>query len=387
MHELDFSRIIPPFRLLQTRTFGGVLSVFVLGALLGLPAFVGGEATANEPPPNEEEEETGSERHESTTATSIENGLRWLASTQEEDGSWNSEKHGGHPLYNVGDTSLALLAFLHDGQTHRDGPYRENVQNAIEFLLRSQDSEGCFGPRVSQNFMYSHILATQACGEAYRLTEYGLYRGAVKRGLEFLENARNPYRGWRYGIRTGDNDSSVTSWALLALDTGRRSGFDVSDHSLRQGRKFLEEMTGEDGRTGYNQIGTGSSRIEDRIDLFPTQETECLTAMSVVGRIASGVRPLHTSLAKSLDQILARIPTWEKPSIDMTYWYFGSLAMHLSDHPDKQKWRRPLSQAIVNHQIDSGDLAGSWNPEGAWGPEGGRVYSTALMTICLSLTR
>jgi hypothetical protein len=29
------------------------------------------------------------------------------------------------------------------------------------------------------------------------------------------------------------------------------------------------------------------------------------------------------------------------------------------------------------------DVQGSWDPLDPWGPEGGRVYSTALMTLCL----
>ena len=28
---------------------------------------------------------------------------------------------------------------------------------------------------------------------------------------------------------------------------------------------------------------------------------------------------------------------------------------------------------------------GSWDPKGPWGPDGGRVYSTAMMALCLEV--
>ena len=41
--------------------------------------------------------------------------------------------------------------------------------------------------------------------------------------------------------------------------------------------------------------------------------------------------------------------------------------------------------AIVDSQREDGDFSGSWDPVGAWGNVGGRVYSTALMTLCLEV--
>ncbi|MCZ6786390.1 MAG: hypothetical protein O7E54_04410, partial [Planctomycetota bacterium] len=35
------------------------------------------------------------------------------------------------------------------------------------------------------------------------------------------------------------------------------------------------------------------------------------------------------------------------------------------------------------HPKGSGARTGSWDPIGPWGPDGGRVYSTAVMVLCL----
>ena len=48
-------------------------------------------------------------------------------------------------------------------------------------------------------------------------------------------------------------------------------------------------------------------------------------------------------------------------------------------------WSRAMEPAIVGSQRRDGDQKGSWDPVGPWGHVGGRVYSTALMTLCLEV--
>jgi hypothetical protein len=44
-----------------------------------------------------------------------------------------------------------------------------------------------------------------------------------------------------------------------------------------------------------------------------------------------------------------------------------------------------MEKAIVGSQRTEGDEKGSWDPVGPWGYAGGRVYSTALMTLCMEV--
>ena len=48
-------------------------------------------------------------------------------------------------------------------------------------------------------------------------------------------------------------------------------------------------------------------------------------------------------------------------------------------------WNKALKPAVVDSQRRDGDFMGSWDPAGPWGFEGGRVYSTALMALCLEV--
>ena len=69
----------------------------------------------------------------------------------------------------------------------------------------------------------------------------------------------------------------------------------------------------------------------------------------------------------------------------MYYWYYGTLAMYQVGGTAWTTWNKAMSSAIIEQQRQDGHFKGSWDPIGAWGEEGGRVYSTALLTLCLEV--
>ncbi|MCE9581514.1 MAG: hypothetical protein K8T20_03250 [Planctomycetes bacterium] len=85
---------------------------------------------------------------------SIASSLGWLARHQEADGSWKASGgpgHGFEALYepdaakscDVMATSLALLAFVGDGNSPWMGPYQETVTRAWQWLLAQQAATKC----------------------------------------------------------------------------------------------------------------------------------------------------------------------------------------------------------------------------------------------------
>jgi hypothetical protein len=83
------------------------------------------------------------------------------------------------------------------------------------------------------------------------------------------------------------------------------------------------------------------------------------------------------------------LPVWDEEAgtIDMVYWLFGSLALHQRGGEDWDRWRDEVEKAILPHQRKEGPLKGSWDPIGVWGADGGRVYSTAVLTLTLQTYR
>ncbi|MCK6458619.1 MAG: hypothetical protein L6Q95_01835, partial [Planctomycetes bacterium] len=83
------------------------------------------------------------------------------------------------------------------------------------------------------------------------------------------------------------------------------------------------------------------------------------------------------------------LPKWnpDTGSIDMYYWYWGSLALFQVGGTHWRKWNEAIVETVVKHQhpMGSGSRTGSWDPLDPWGPDGGRVYSTAMLTMCLEV--
>jgi len=70
----------------------------------------------------------------------------------------------------------------------------------------------------------------------------------------------------------------------------------------------------------------------------------------------------------------------------MYYWYYGSYAMfQMGGNRYWEPWNKAMKAAVVDSQVRDGHAKGSWDPIGPWGGVGGRVYATALMTLCLQV--
>ncbi len=343
------------------------------------------------------------------TENAVELGLKWLADHQDVNGQgmWDCDgymKHDpaddqcegpGKALYDPGVTGLALLAFLGAGHTDRgttrDNPYARNVRQALRYLTTIQDDDGCFGPRSNQHFVYNHAIATLAMCEAWAMTRNPRYKTPAQDGLNFISSARNPYLAWRYGVRPGDNDMSVTAWMVMALKSGKFGGLDSDPDAFEGARTWTDKMTDPDfGITGYLQMGGSSARPEGLQNRFPADKTASMTAAGILTRIFLGENPRESRMVrKGADQCLKLLPLWDPDdgSIDMYYWYYGTLAMFQIGGSTWKTWNKAMVNAVLKsqHRKGSGARTGSWDPIGAWGADGGRVYSTATMVMCLEV--
>ncbi len=321
----------------------------------------------------------------------VEAGLRWLAMQQNKgDGSWGAPE----PLYKVGVTALAVLAFLGAGHYPYGGTeYAPNVEAGLQCLLNDQADDGVFGTRATAKYMYNHAIATLALCEAIHFCSHPLYEEAARRGVEFIETARNPLLAWRYDPRGGENDTSVTCHCLHALHMARLRGLDVQDESVAGGLQWLDKMTEPGtGVVGYNFPGGESYRPEELKKRFPPEDTYALTAAGTFCRLLfvdRGHKNPDRSSEKGADLCMGRPPIWDADddlayySIDMYYWYWGALALHQFGGKPWREWTERIRKEIVPNQVREGPDAGSWPTADPWGREGGRVYATSMMVLVL----
>jgi len=335
----------------------------------------------------------------------IKEALEWLRAHQSPDGSWEGEGFTrqcgeigasecaglGSPVHDVGLTGLALLTFLGQGHTHNEGTYRDVVRRGVLWLVSQQEEQtGVLGADVSHDFIYDHTIATLALCEDYLLSgKSPSLRGPAQRAVNFLVRARNPYGAWRYDVPPGgDNDTSITGWVVFALTSARDAGLVVDPAAFEGALSWIEEVTDPaTGRVGYNEFGSLSSRTAAN-ERYPRERGEAMTAVGLLARIFLGQTPEQAPVMKKHAELLRRsLPKWEPEArgCDMYYWYYGTYAMYQLGRDDWAAWSRAMKPAMVDTQRTDGDERGSWDPVGPWGYVGGRVYSTALMTLSLEV--
>jgi hypothetical protein len=349
----------------------------------------------------------------------VDDALKWLAAHQSADGGWEGAGFNlwcdgkriqgpgpdglGKAGHDPGLTGLALLAFLGAGYTNRgEHPFAKVVGNGLRYLKNVQDPEGCFGPRASQHYVYNHAIAALAMVEAYGMTGSAIYKGPAQKALDFIAIARNPYFAWRYGIKPGDNDTSVTGWMMMALKSaklinnhdkksGKSESLTIDEEAFDGIRTWVDKVTDEYGRAGYLSKGSGPARTPDMVDKFPGDKSESMTGVAMLARIFLGEDPKKSDLIKKgADLCVQHLPQWDEGAgtIDMYYWYYATLAMYQVGGEPWRKWNEALKTAVIDTQRKDTDYCmykGSWNPLDPWGPDGGRVYSTATCALCLEV--
>ena len=235
--------------------------------------------------------------------------------------------------------------------------------------------------------VFDHMIATLALSEAYAQVPAAHFRHAAQRAVGFIERMRNPFGAWRYDAPPiGDNDTAVTGWAVWALVAARDAGLTVKGHALEGALSWLDEASDPaTGRCGYDTFGSLSNRTSAN-DHFPREKGEAMTAVALFARLLLGQNPEEEMiLEKHVDLLKRTPPEWDPDGFgcDMFYWCFGTYAMAQMRGSSWKSWNSSLKSAVLDSQRQDGDSKGSWDPIGPWGYVGGRVYSTALMALCL----
>ncbi len=321
----------------------------------------------------------------------VEAGLSWLAAAQEGNGSWDplrwqggrdrpaSEHHrrraGGKAR--TGISALALLAFLGSGHTHMSpGPYQDSVQKGLEYLAAHQKKNGSLaGDSTLFAAMYCHGMASFALSEAYGMTGDQRLRPYVERAITYtLQSQNRQTGGWRY--RPSDTgDTSQLGWQVMAIKSAELAGISVPANAKQGVIRFLTYVSS--GQRG----GLASYRPGK-------PPTAAMTAEALFCRLFTGTRPLDPVANEAAEFLLANPPRpiySQDERMNLYAWYYATLALYQRQDALWNEWNQALQTTLLATQQQSGQLKGSWSPDTEWGPHGGRVYSTAMATLCLEV--
>lgn len=347
-----------------------------------------------------------------TSEKAVEMSLRWLAAHQNPEGYWDADnfdaqcpegdrctghaglvkldEEGNDRNYagkqaDTGVTALALLAFLGAGYTHEEGQYADQIDRTVGWMLRQQRGDGYLGGKATHfEQMYCHAMATYALAEAFSmqsdLSSDARLREPLARAVTYITDNQNPDGGWRYvqpqtsGLPPQSSDMSMFGWQLMALKSAEIAGISTPEPTKTKMVQFLKERS-----QGPNK-GLAGYRIAGGQQLPPT---DSMTAEALFCKQILGISRTNPASTEAVNHMMQRLP--RPSSHNLYYWYYGTLAMYQFGGPQWRQWNEQLRDSLIDEQRARGHQAGSWDPKPPWGPYGGRIFSTALSTLCLEV--
>jgi len=274
-------------------------------------------------------------------------------------------------------TALATLAFLGAGNTHKEGPYKEQVARALTWMRGG-----------SGGTIFGTAYVTQAFAETFDMTGDAELKPVVEAGIAELLAARQPDRAWRY-FEADVSDVPTTTAVVVALRVAEEASFKVDGAYKAPSITLLDQLV--DRKTGRVAYHPGA----DQLGYTPT--TANASSALLVRSWLGAVRTPEAAL--SMKALADRRPKWsikykrmtiggverdvQLGNLDLYGWWHATEALARIGGPEWTAWNDALKKALLSHQRPSGHATGSWDPEGIYGKVGGRVFSTALGALML----
>lgn len=308
----------------------------------------------------------------------VEAALKWIINHQLPDGGWHFDhtkcsscggncSHPGTFRDRGGATALALLPLLGRGYTHKEGPYKKQVDAGIGFLA-ALATKGQGKAYEKEGNLYCQGLAGIALSETYAMTEDKRLAVPAQVALNYIMAAQDPVGGgWRYAPKQ-PGDTSATGWQLTALKAGQAAFLQVNPLTIKKAVDFLNSVQTDDGACyGYiepgNAIGT--------------------SAVGLLCRMNLGWKKDNPALQRGAARLAK-----EGPDTDLYFDYYATQILHHMEGDAWVSWNTKMRDMLVNSQQKQGHAAGSWYEDfdkGHGPPAGGRLYTTALATMILEV--
>ena len=315
--------------------------------------------------------------------------LDFLASIQQEDGSW--------PSHEIAGAGLAVMSFIGGECAGKDHSARiraglnylkSQFTPGSRFPAGSEEAAirgGMFGP-VSGTVMYEQAIATLSVIEACVALNDPSLEPMIEEAVQLIVRSQNSaqkpatlkgptaadsphYGGWRYEPDYTDADLSVSAWQILTLRAAVNAGFSVPDRVFKDAAKYVKTLKGADGSFGYD----GPADIGD----------SC--ARAGMGSLALQLcdLPKDPAIGTAVRFMQDYGPTWnfEYPGdgYPFYYWYYGTRVMYLAGGEDWRVWKDYMCRFLIDNQ----DEKGGWDGAQAEESESLITYRTAFGALML----
>ncbi|MEX2188683.1 MAG: prenyltransferase/squalene oxidase repeat-containing protein [Pirellulales bacterium] len=297
---------------------------------------------------------------------SVGRGLDFLASRQQNDGSFGATGYAG----NVAVTSLSAMAMMAAGSTPDRGPHGRAVAKFVDYALASCQQSGFInGVTVSHGPMYDHGFATLLLAEAHGMSRRRELREKLAKAVKIIVESQNRQGGWRYQPVRAEADVSVTSCQMMALRAAKNAGVFVPKETIVRAADYIRRCQNADGGFTYMQEGGES--------VFPR------SAAAVVSLYNAGLEkdPNESpEIRRGLEYLAAYRPE-RGAKVRYSHYYYGHYyavqAMWHAGQSHFPNWYAALRDDLVDRQSETG----------AWEDAFGQEYATAMATLALQMPK
>ena len=251
------------------------------------------------------------------------------------------------------------------GHTHQEGQYADAVYKGLAFLIHQQKPNGSMqGNAKIYEATYCHGMAALAMCEAAAITRDASAILSAERAIAHTQTLQHPVTGgWRY--TEGDpGDLSQLGWQAMVLDSGNRAGIAISDRSIIGVQRFLQSV----------QVGRSGGLASYRKGEAPTHT---MTAEALATRILIGDKISKEAIEEAEAYLMLNLPG--NGQDNYYYWYYATIGLHQLQNENWNQWNQALQQRLLTTQNPDG----SWPTQTLWGGYGGKIYTTAMATLCL----
>ena len=300
-------------------------------------------------------------------------GLEWLAIHQQKDGSWRFEMKDGdlcncrNPGTNgstTAATGLALLPFLGAGHTHKQGAYKDVVNDGL-YYLTNQMLITPNGGDLREGTMYAQGIATIALCEAYAMTGDENMRSAAQKAVDYICWAQHSGGGWRY-YPGQPGDTTVFGWQMMARKSAYMAGLSVPSPVIDLANRYLDSV----------QLGKGAF-----YGYMIRAKTPTPTAVGLLIRMYLGWNQDDPRLARGVSFLMDEGPSKN----DMYFNYYATQVMHHYGGSRWPEWNVKMRDYLIATQGTTGHERGSWFFMDQHGVVGGRLYTTAVCIMILEV--
>jgi len=304
---------------------------------------------------------------------SIVRALKYLAARQQPSGAWQL-KNPSRGRESASATSLAIMAFMAAGHVPGEGPYGDQMERGIRWVLDNQRPDGLFMHKAGNGPMYTHGICTLMLAEVAGMVDARLsdrLRTGLEKAVLLILKAQAVPKGqahaggWRYHASSNDSDLSVTGWQLLALRAAKNIGCDVPAEAIEYAVTYVNRCA-DNNKGGFS--------YQPNHGVSPTRTGTGILCLEICGEH-------HAPATMAGANYLLRRPLQYGDGFFFYGVYYCTVGMFQVGGRHWDVTRDHVSSVLLSRQHPDGSWSPSDGSEASFGP----MYATSMSVLALAV--